>query len=201
MDACTHTINFMATIALEDMLVPNAYSISYSFRVNTANFEEQNVAFGRIKHLFETRIENSLFINRKHSKWKTLSKMANNLFVMPCEPMDFPVACALFNKIQAVVEDKFQIVALQLSSVIGDQVEYLITLDDVEEMNEFLKDMPDKDIWWTESTPNINKLQSYVSWKPVGLDWQTSAGKRSTTKIAKVVHFNPNIIDGGKKTA
>jgi hypothetical protein len=193
----------MATIAVEDMLVPNVYTISYSFRVNTANFEEQNVAFGRIKHLFETRIENSLFINRKHPKWKTLSRMGNNLFVMPCEPMDFPVACALFNKIQAVVEDKFQIVTLQLSSLVGDQVEYLITLDDVEEMNEFLQGMPSKDIWWTESTPNINKLQSYVSWKPVGLEWQSTANKKTSAKVAKVVYFNPdvNVINGGKKTA
>jgi hypothetical protein len=63
--------------------------------------------------------------------------------------------------------------------------------------------MPSKDIWWTESTPNINKLQSYVSWKPVGLEWQSTANKKTSAKVAKVVYFNPdvNVINGGKKTA
>ena len=200
MDSCKHTSAFMATVAIEKMLIPNVYTFTFGFRVNTGDFNEQNVAFGRIKHLIEARLSNSLIIKKTHPRWKTFSNVDNNLMVMPGDPMDFPIACALFKKMQSVVEGRFDIVSLELNSLIGDQVDYFITEDDVDEIDAFLEGMPEKDRWWNDAGPNLNKSQAYVDWKPIGLDWQTTKkGKTARQpKIARIVQFNPKVVEGGE---
>ena len=199
MDACKHTSAFMATVAIEKMLIPNVYTFTFGFRVNTGDFDEQNVAFGRIKHLIEARLSNSLIIKKTHPRWKTLSNVDNNLMVMPGDPMDFPIACALFKKMQSVVEGRFDIVSLELNSLIGDQVDYLITEDNIDEIDAFLDGGSEKDRWWNDIGPNINKTQAYVDWKPIGLDWQISKKGKTAgqPKIARIVQFNPKVVEGG----
>jgi hypothetical protein len=199
MDTCKHSISFVATVVVDNMLVPNVYNVSYSFRVNTADFEQQNIAFNRIKHLFDVRFGNSLILSRRHPKWKTLTKYDNNIVVMPEEPADFTVACAIFRKLQAVVGDRFQILLVQLNSGIGDQVEYFITKDDDDEMEGMLEGLDDKEVWWNDSTPNLNKIQNYVSWSSFGLDWDTPKEK-TELPLAKILQFNPKVIEGGKKS-
>lgn len=198
MDVCKHKMTVFSTIGVENLVIPNLYEIAYSFRVKTSDFDEQNVAFGRIKHFLELRVSNSVMMSRKHPKWRSLSKLDNNIFLTPGEPMDFPVACMIFKKLQAIVEDKFEIVALQISSIVGEQVEYLLTIDDQEEIESFIEEMPANDRWWNDPTPNTNKIQPFIDWEAVGLNWE-QAKNPGSEKIARIIQFNPTVLEGGNK--
>ena len=201
MDICKHTLGFATVIALDNLLIPNVYELTYSFRVKTVDFEEQNVAFNRIKHFLEDRVNNSLVLSVHNSKYKTLAKLANPIVDLPCDPMDFPFACAIFKKLQAITEGKFEVQTLQMKSIVGDNVEYILTADDEDEMEMFLADMPADRVWWDDNGPNINKTQPYITWEPVGLEWvEPKAKKDKSAKIARVIQFNPTIVEGGKSS-
>jgi hypothetical protein len=199
MDVCKHSLNFASVIALDNLLIPNVYELTYSFKVKTVDFDEQNVAFNRIKHFVEERIANSLALSIHNAKYKTLVKMSNNMIVLPCDPMDFPVACAIFKKLEAITEGKFEILTLQLKSMVGDNVEYILTAEDQEEMDMFLADMPTDKVWWTDVSPNTNKSQPYIDWDAVMLSWPDRKAKKGKgAQVARIIQFNPTIVEGGK---
>ena len=177
MDICKHKMTIFSTIGVENLVAPNLYEVTYSFRVKTSDFDEQNVAFGRIKHFLDSRVTNSIMMSRRHPKWRSLSKLDNNIFLTSGEPMDFPVACAIFKKLQSIVEGRFEIVALQISSIVGEQVEYILTDEDQEEIDAFIEDMPEADKWWNDPSPNTNNIQPFIDWETVGLNWQQPKSK------------------------
>jgi hypothetical protein len=200
MDICKHSFSFAMVVALDNMVYPNIYDLTYSFRVATADYEQQHIAFSRIKHFIEHRVTSSLCISLDHPKFKNLSKLDNNIYALPCDPVDFPIACTLLHKFTAITHGNFEIQTLQLKSMVGDYVEYILTADDHDEMNLFLEGMPADKVWWNDSDPNTNKTQPYVSWDAVDLSWpDDTAAKKPATKMARVIQFNPVVIEGGKE--
>ena len=117
-----HT-NWQSTMLVDQIILPNHFSINIEFEAGDSNELEQLVAFDRIKYYINTVLEGSLFANIDNPLVNKLEKSFNvYIITLPSEPMDHIIASVVFSKIISIVEGRLDIHSVTFSSRLGEEV-------------------------------------------------------------------------------
>jgi len=146
------TMTFTAGIHYNGRLQMNNYNAVLYIMTNTMDAEQSNVAFERIKYFLYGIMQDTVFINQELSDQCQLYTAAGiDITTLPTDPVDQIIGIMLFNKLQAIVEDRIVIGEIDISSSLGDNVVYCH--DETENTPEL-----DYPLWWTTADPVHNNI-------------------------------------------
>jgi hypothetical protein len=181
---------FLAGVYFDDRLQINSYNVRLHLNTLTVDSANSNIALERVK-AFVDGLNSTVFIN---SCWPLHEEMMRDMGIditpLPEEPVDQIVGMMLYYKLNAIMEGRMEIVQIELSSALGDNVCYLH--DDQDPAGPFAKGG-----WWndasarrtgktiSDSDSNVVKL-THKNWRDVGLAWPEEPVK----EIKNVVHAN-----------
>jgi hypothetical protein len=184
--------DFLSIIVSEDDIVPNSYEVGLYLETNTTDIREQNVAFERIKFFLNSQCQNGTFASISNKK------------------------------ICAIVEGRFTVETLQLSSHQGDNVRYDWSEDNEMPLGDEIRtyceviDDKNKDFvpWWNRADTSTwdtiatdeNGKSGYwggeFTWEDIGLGWEEPEDDEDKITVAEklpnpVIYpkkFHPEIV-------
>lgn len=213
-------LNFSAKFAgifvIENRMHPNTYYCDIEMITATDNSYYQNIAFERVTFFINEILNNSLFIHKMNPKLKELSKLSQNVVLLPEEPYDQIIGFSLFNKLNAIMEQNIFVNNIKISSEDGGKIAY--TIDEMDELTIF---DTSKRSWWHKSDLSTCKNTTLqITWEMINLEWdpiieyvpeeiEINTGNISTQvqevpdeiikKPGKKNKFSPIVILGGLK--
>ena len=170
-----YDFDFLGAIMFEGRLQLNSYSVSLSLLTQTNDAASTNIAMERMRAFVMVELENAVFIGpSEHEKAELMTMMGMNVVTLPEEPVDQVIGLMLYCKLNAVMEGRMTVTALDLQSSLGDSVLYQHDEDDA--VGPFVQDG-----WWhrptcqhsnieMESAENVVKV-STAGWHEYGLEW------------------------------
>ena len=214
---------FLSIIVSEDDIVPNSYEVGLYLETNTTDIREQNVAFERIKFFLNSQCQNGTFVSMSNKFSKVFLENSNpRIILLPVEPFDQLLATLLYEKISAIVEGRFDVETLQLSSHQGDNVRYDWGLDNEmplgEEINAYCSTIDEKNKefvpWWnrpdtstwdtviTDETGKTGYWGGEFTWEDIGLGWEepeeddekASVTEKIPSHVIYPKKFHPEIV-------
>lgn len=189
-------MDFMAGIWYNNQLQMNHYSLSMSLLTQSTNAADTNVAMDRLKYFVLAHMQNTVFIDQQHLEIAELFKtLGVNVTTLPGEPVDQLVGIMLYCKLNAVMENRMIITALDINSVLGDSVWY--RHDDEDALGPFAQDG-----WWNRASiqhdivdlePVSDKVVKVTTqgWHDVGLEWSDESEPPTSNSIV-YVNFGRN---------
>lgn len=164
----------------ESRLQLNQYSISLQLITVADSKLEINIAMERLKTFVNHELANTIFINRDlEERALILNNLGVNVTTLPDDPVDQIIGIMLFCKLNAVMEGRMRVTRLDIASVLGDNVWYQHTDEDV--LGPFVKEG-----WWHQptlqhetvsdiDTPNNVVKVERNGWIDYNLMWPESA--------------------------
>lgn len=197
---------FRSIIIVGDELFHNEYDITCHITPVTADLEEQNEYFDKLKSLFELIFANTVVSWRDEPFFELLKEHSNNRFVeLPRPPYDQVMAAVAFTKANAVMQGKILVTRLELSSFQGDGITYSIEKDgpeiellDVD--NWFSSKYNTFDPWWLrgDTATYDQELEKGIYTGHFSWNKEIEQIDKDDQKSAKIFEFNPKVLDGGK---
>jgi len=185
---------FTAGVYYDGTLRMNNYSLKLWMTTNSENPADQNVSFERIKYFLYTQIDSTIFINSKlEDECQQFVQASLNITTMPGDPVDQLVGIMLYYKLNAITEDRMNIVETELSSSYGENMTYLHS----EFENTLGYEQPD---WWTtadlthsdfvpvESNKVVSIPQS-TAWRDIDLAWSDAPTFEASGNIVVFADF------------
>jgi hypothetical protein len=213
-----HT-NWQSTMLVDQIILPNHFSINIEFEAGDGNELEQLVAFDRIKYYINTVLEGSLFANIDNPLVNKLEKSFNvYVITLPSEPMDHIIASVVFSKIISIVEGRLDIHSVTFSSRLGEEVSNYIDTESLASMgymiNNKVKATTGTLAWWhrpdagssdiiTVGKDKVSVVIDKQEWVDFDLGWESVKipnGKDAASVVKlPVKSWKPKIIPGGKE--
>ena len=172
----TCPLTFLAGIHYGDELQMNDYVVKLHILTNSLDGAINNTALDRIKYFVYHELENTVFINSAYvDQCARYIDAGMNITTIPEEPIDQLVGIMLFNKLNAIAEDRIIIDEIEISSKLGDGIIYYHNQDEnVDELT-----IPD---WWKSAnivhcdpelidTDEIDILANLTIWSDLELAW------------------------------
>ena len=206
------TTQWDSVIVYDNQLLPNTYTLTVDFDINTDSGEEQNISFDRIKHFVDKTLHDAIFcsINDDNVDFY-MTNFKQKLVTFVQQPQDLIVVSTLYAKFNAIVDGKITIDKLQLSSRAGGDVRINFDSDFAED-GSVLKDhelikLAEQDPWWFRNdcgsadyfrVGDVDKQVTFITdvttWEDTGLEWPEE--EKKSKKDAS--NWSPTIIPGGK---
>ena len=190
-----YDMDFLAGIYYEDQLQMNRYTVSVSLLTKSKDSASTNIALDRTKAFVHGALESSVFINQNNTeKAEQMQALGINVTTLPEEPVDQIIGMMLYYKLNAVMEDRMDVTAIDIASTLGDSVWY--QHDEEDPAGPFAADG-----WWhrasmqhetvepTSAPDNVVKVVS-TGWYEMGLDWPEATPVGANTVV--FVNFPKN---------
>lgn len=177
------------TVVIQNQILPNIYRIKLHFVTSTENVEEQRVSFEEVKMFFDQRVNLCSITCYETPEFDILKEyFEHTIMQIPgSEFSDLDVGYCLSRKVQKIIRKNLLLIGLEISSQLGDNIEYILTPEDkVANSNATWTDLKP---WWDRPDFDINDLNK------VDLDL-THVTQESKPERKP---FVPVVIDGGKK--
>lgn len=167
---------FTAGVYYDGVLRMNNYSLRLWMTTNSENPADQNISFERIKYFLYTQMDSTIFINSKsEDECLQFAQAGLNITTMPGDPVDQLVGIMLYYKLNAITEDRMNVVETELSSTYGENMTYLHS----EFENTLGYEQPN---WWTTpdlthsdfapvDSDNIVSIPQSNTWRDIDLSW------------------------------
>lgn len=186
-----YDMDFMAGIWYNHQLQMNHYSLSISLLTQTTDAAATNIAMDRLRYFVLAQMQNTVFIDQQHLEIAELMKsLGINVTTLPGEPVDQLVGIMLYCKLNAIMENRMTVTALDINSVLGDSVWY--RHDDEDSLGPFAQDG-----WWSRAStqhdtvdlePASDKVLKVTTqgWHDAGLEWDETSDSDSANTIVYV---------------
>ena len=181
-----YTFHFTAGVHWSGELIMNGYRLTVYMVTNVRESELTTTAFERLKYFINEEVDSTVFINSDEQEACRLYTAAGvKITTLPKDPVDQIVGVMLFHKLNAIMEDRISILETELSSHLGDNMNYLHSENENTEDIEMPK-------WWT--TPDLTHYElefqdrdriftlapgNYSVWSELGLDWPNDSPKET----------------------
>ena len=140
-----HDMIFTAGVYYNGDMRMNNYNLRLWMITNTTEPTSHNIAFERIKYFIYSEIDSTIFINEADQGQSDLFTDAGlKITTLPGEPVDQLVGLMLYYKLNGILENRMTIVETELSSVMGENMAYLHS------ENEMTENVVRPD-WWTSA--------------------------------------------------
>lgn len=180
-----YTIPFTAAVHYQDRLIMNTYQLRTYMVTNTADAENHNIAFERLKYFVTEEMDSTVFINSEHvDACKLYLAAGMKITTLPNDPVDQIIGVMLFCKLNAIMEDRITIIETELSSSLGDNMVYIHGENEITDNVVF----PD---WWNTAdvvhcdtdlidSDNVLSLLRSNVWRELDLGWPESIDESPT---------------------
>jgi hypothetical protein len=172
-----YDLEFVAGIYYDNQLQLNTYSVVMNLLTKTKDPVSINIAMERLKWFVYGELANTVFFG-PHSmdQAELFYSIGVNVTTLPEEPVDQIVGMMLYNKLNAIMEDRMIVSSLDISSTLGDGVWYQHDEEDMQ------GPFTPANGWWNlsslqhetielEDVPdNVVKVMS-TGWRELELDW------------------------------
>jgi hypothetical protein len=191
----SYNVGFSAVVVDGTRIFPNSYKLKIDMLTLTENSTHQNVAIQRILIFIKEVLNNSVFIHANNLNAKKIANLAkeSRVIIFPEEPHDQIVALILFHKLHAIVEGRFEIDQIQISSNISPDLQYSIEDFENFEYDESKIEVP----WWQRSDPSTTddpkRLKFSSSWADINLEWE--AKKEDDLDVEFVLELDNEDLD------
>ena len=154
----------------------NNYVASLDFCTVSADRNEHNTAYERIKYWVDGVLHSAVLIAHDSDKIASFQATGQRVIVLPEEPVDQLIGMMLWAKFTAIVEGRFEISSIKICSDVGDQVFYCHHHD--ENLGHFASAG-----WWSDPGPRwceparrrstkVINLSRMPEWSDLDLTWQ-----------------------------
>jgi hypothetical protein len=189
---------FTAGVYHDGTLRMNNYSLRLWMTTNSENPADQNISFERIKYFVYTQIDSTIFVNSTlEDECQRFAQAGLNITTMPGDPVDQLVGIMLYYKLNAITEDRMNIVETELSSTYGENMTYLHG----EFENTLGYKQPD---WWTTAdlthsdfepidSDKVVSIPQSTAWRDIDLSWSDMPTEGSPGNVVVFADFKqPN---------
>lgn len=173
----SYSTDFVAINVLENRVYPNIYKVDIELITISDDGDTQNIAFEKMKFLLGEIFEGSILINSTHPLLKTfLSVNPTKVIMLPESPFDQVVGMALYQKINAIMDDYLVIHEIKVSSRAGANIGYVV--DEQDDFGEFEKPTKIEPWWFRDDLQTIDTKQpiQQLSWADLDLEWPDEDG-------------------------
>ena len=183
-----YDLEFLAGIYYEDQLQMNRYTVSLNLLTKSKDSASTNIALDRVKAFVHGALESTVFINQANmERAEFMQMMGIRVTTLPEEPVDQIIGMMLYYKLNAIMEDRMTVTALDVSSTLGDSVWYQHDEEDI--AGPFATDG-----WWyrasmqhesIECDPepgNVVKVMS-TGWYELNLEWPENTASVSDNTV------------------
>ena len=185
---------FRAGFYYEGKLIMNEYVVKVFAVTNSTDGDTNDVAFSRINRFIYNELNNTIFINQHETEaCEKYIAAGLDITTLPFEPGDQLIGIMLWYKLSAIVEDRFIIAEVELSSEFGEGIIYIHNQDDtIENVN-----LPE---WWNTSdlvhydvdlvgTDKVLSISPSI-WADLDLEWPEDLVEEETvSETGNVVVF------------
>ena len=169
-------ISFTAGLVYQDSFLINEYSCSIELLTVSEDHDEQNIAYDRIKGWIMNVLDGSIIIDSEHANFATWQATGARLMAVPEEPVDQIIGIMLYLKLNAMMENRMVVTAVEVSSTQGDNMWYR------HDAGENVGVHFGQDGWWVDPRPNwagavlkrhckVVDLPRQPEWSDYDLDW------------------------------
>lgn len=174
--------NFSVTMIIEDIIMPNTFTITVNLIANNEKNKLYNKAMERIQYYISEILDNSIFIGSHN-----LAKIAELPFkaqvhVLPDDPWDHLIAMCLYTKFNSICEQVFFIDSITITSDQARNVSHHFGDGDggVNNLHELFNDEPDLEAYvnyWYKPQPQLFLLHEGLkltdhTWAEVDLAYE-----------------------------
>jgi len=172
---------FTAGVWLKDASpVMNSFSLTLNLVTASTDIIEQNIAFDRMNYFINEVISNSFFINEEEVETiNHLQSAGIRAISLPESPYEQVVGLLLYRKLNAIMEGRIFVTDLKISSTYGQNVLYLYSGEEVDDIFDSSGWWEDPDPSWKDRQPPTRKNKivelsnvSSTTWRDVGLQWE-----------------------------
>jgi len=182
--------NFSVTMIIEDVVIPNTFTITVNLIANNEKNKLYNKAMERIQYYIGEILDNSIFIGAHN-----LAKIAELPFkaqvhVFPDDPWDHLISMCLYTKFNSICEQVFFIDSITITSDQARNVSHHFGDGDggVDNLHELFDDEPDLEAYvnyWYKPQPQLFLLHEGLkltdhTWDEVDLAYEE---KKSGTVV------------------
>lgn len=172
-----YDLEFLAGLYFEGQLQLNCYQVNLSMVTKTKDASSINIAMDRLKAFVHGELEHAVFINSgQQEQAELMHMMGMNIVTLPEEPVDQIVGMMLYYKLNAIMEGRIEVVQLDISSKLGDNVWF--QHDEEDSAGPFFV----HNEWWHQPTVQHNTLSTVDdhsnvvnvmpnAWTEYGLMW------------------------------
>jgi len=188
-----YDLEFVAGIYYDNQLQLNTYSVVMNLVTKTKDPTSINIAMERLKWFVYGELANTVFFG-PHSmdQAELFYSIGVNVTTLPEEPVDQIVGMMLYNKLNAIMENRMSVVSLDISSTLGDGVWYQHDEEDMQ------GPFASPNGWWNlaslqhetielDDVPNNVVKVISTGWRELELDWPEDT---TTTTGNTVVYAN-----------
>lgn len=177
-------LTFNAGAWYNDSLEMNEYTVKLWMITNTYDDEEQNIAIRRLRQFIFDQLDSTIFIDSADAERCTSFITAGlNITTLPGSPGDQLIGIMLFNKLNAIMEDRIKILEIEIST--GSGVIYLHS------ENETSEDLTIPS-WWNSAdlvhcelgqSENILSITQKTAWTDLDLAWPKEISAEETGNV------------------
>jgi hypothetical protein len=162
----------------DDFLINN-FAVNLQLITQSHDARDHSICMGRVRTVID-QLEHSIFVHQDNTvKIDEFINCGLRVTAFPQEPIDQIVGIVLFEKLNAVLENRMRVTDLDICSDLGDSIWFQHS------ENEKISVIPDTG-WWSDASPQCNvthnaavgkkvvKLQKQPNWKSFELDWASN---------------------------
>jgi len=206
----------------KDML-PNSYSLKLHVDITTDDLLKQNICFERIKFFIDFVVDKSVVVNKSYKKLASLKKATpkQQWVELPTAVYDQSLGVALYCKLSAITYPHMDIKAVEISSELGDDVNYVFEDDQgigIYNKENWFKQYDFLDPWWhradmsaydkldKSSEGKVTWYTGPLKWEDIGLSFDQNFKQEDEKVVEKAMKDNvlkfptrwtPKVIEGG----
>ena len=192
-----YDLHFNAGVYYNSNTILNNYSLRLWMITNTELAEDQNTAFERMKYFVYNHMDNTMFIDRgEQEQCAKFLQAGLSITTMPGDPVDQLIGIMLYHKLNAIMEQRMNIVETELSSAQGQAMTYLHS----EGENTLGVEAP---AWWLSAdlahgdfalpeSEKVVSMQTTTAWRDLDLAWSELPPSMDHGNIVVFADFKPN---------
>lgn len=209
MTIITWNTEFMSNIVLENDIIPNKYKLELELIPNTREVREQTIAFDRLQVFCGSILQSGMLCSIDNPFIEfLLEETASNILFLPDEPYEQTLVILLHSKLSAILEERFFLHHITLSSYLGEDIKYSFNLEQFEYPEIIKKEILENEKpWWARSDMSVMDIviedketgepkleHQELNWEHINLAWDSNTEKEG--KVIKVKSFKPKIVQG-----
>jgi len=173
---------FSTTMILEDVIIPNTWSITIQLLPNSAKNKLYNKAMERVQYYIQEVLDNSMFVSYSNLALLSEIPFKAQVHVFPDDPWDHLIAMCLYTKINSMTEEVFYVDSITINSHQARSVSHNFSEADGgnENLHELFEDEPDLEQYvnyWYKSTPQLFLLHEGLkivdhTWDEIDLQYE-----------------------------
>jgi len=142
----------------DDFLINN-FAVNLQLITQSHDASDHAICMGRVRTVID-QLEHSVFVNQNNTgKIDEFINCGLRVTAFPQEPIDQIVGIVLFEKLNAVLENRMRVTDLDICSDLGDNIWFM------HGENEKVAAIPDTG-WWSDASPQCNVTHNAA----VGID-------------------------------